>query len=133
MNTTSFSTILNEHPDVVSIQKLRRPGITIKKHKDNKKEILMYHIDYNRDKSFNMRLSISNFEVHNLSVVNFIEMLYRHIQQIKNNMRSHFGYDPIIFFGDSMNYPHMGAIEITFTAFGKSKSESVIKLMEFYD
>jgi hypothetical protein len=132
MIPASLGNILQNHPDVVSIHKLKRPGIVIEEHKDGKKEVLIYNIDYKKDNPYQMRILIAYHLLHTNNITDIINILDNHIQNAKYSMHKQFGYDTTLFFSEPVEAIHMAAYEFTFTAFSKAKSESVIRLGEFY-
>jgi len=133
MNIQSMSEILKYHPDLINIQKLRRPGIVIKDIDKNKKEVVMYNIDYQKDIPYSQKVSIASYQLYYSNSMNdFARVLYNYIQQVKYNIVKQFGFEPLIFVGEPFKAMMTDAIEITFTAFNRTKNESVIKLGEFY-
>lgn len=134
MNITSMTEILRHHPDVIDIRKLKRPGIAIRDIDKNKKEVVMYNIDYQKDSPYSQKVYISMRDIYYLNTPSsFIQVLDNYIQKVKFNMTKHLGFEPLIFVGEPYNSLMSDSIEIIFTAFEKTKTNSVIKLMEFYD
>ena len=134
MNVNSLREILNNHPDIVSIQKLKKPGIYIKEHKGGRKEVFRYNINYHTDKPYNQKLILNRSELLLTRNINDLaNLLIYNIDAIKRSFKDHLGYESVIFFSEPLLSPYSDHIEMIFTSFEKTKTNSVIKLMEFYD